>query len=375
MDRPPHSSQPADVRRVAFTTVVVLSVALGFGAAVWVLYHLSHMITYLTVALFFTVVLTPAVDFLQHRGNMRRGLATVLVFVVGLVAISGMTYAFVRPLVDQGQKFADELPQYLKDAERGRGTAGKLVKQFKLQSYFKKNSTEFRKSIGKFGSKGFTVARGVFTGIVAAVTVMVLTILMLLQGPLLSTSALKLIPDKHRTRVLRVAGDSAKAVSGYMFGNVVISLIAGAATYVFLLIAGVPYAEVLALWVAFADLIPLVGATLGAVPAVAIAFIHSTPTGIATVIFFVTYQQFENHVLQLTIMARTVKLNPLGVLVSVLVGVELFGFLGALLAIPAAGVLQVIIRDVYDHHQAGLEATAPGQTIAGQQTEPGAGAL
>ncbi len=121
-----------------------------------------------------------------------------------------------------------------------------------------------------------------------------------------------------------------------MFGNLLISVIAGTAAWLMLFILGVPYAEVLGLFVGFADLIPLVGATLGAIPTIGFAFLHSVPAGIITTIFFIVYQQFENHVLQVTIMSRTVKLNPLAVLVSVLVGVELFGFLGALLAIPAA---------------------------------------
>ena len=108
-----------------------------------------------------------------------------------------------------------------------------------------------------------------------------------------------------------------------------------------------PFAEVLALWVGFADLIPLVGATIGAAPAVLVAFLHSVPAGIAVLAFFIIYQQFENHVLQVTIMARTVQLNPLAVLLSVLIGVELFGFLGALLAIPAGGALQIVVREIW----------------------------
>src|SRR5205814_9767482 len=112
------------------------------------------------------------------------------------------------------------------------------------------------------------------------------------------------------------------------------SVIAGAATFVYLFLVHVPFRGVLALWVGFADLIPLVGATLGAVPAVLVAFLHSVPAGIGTIVFFIVYQQFENHVLQVTVMSRTVDLNPLRVLVSALVGVELFGFVGALRAIP-----------------------------------------
>jgi predicted PurR-regulated permease PerM len=152
-------------------------------------------------------------------------------------------------------------------------------------------------------------------------------------------------------RVRHVARDCARAVTGYVAGNLLISAIASIVTFTSLKILGVPFAEVLALWVAFADLIPLVGATLGAIPTIAVALLHSVPAGIIMVAVFVAYQQFENHVLQVTIMAKTVRLNPLTVLVSVLIGVELFGLLGALLAIPAAGVIQVISRDLYDHRR------------------------
>jgi predicted PurR-regulated permease PerM len=175
-----------------------------------------------------------------------------------------------------------------------------------------------------------------------------MTILMIVRGPKITSGALKLVPPAQRERVRRVSSDAARAVSGYMLGNFLISIIAGVSTYIVLKITGVPYAEVLALWVAFADLIPMVGATLGAIPTIGLAFVHSTVAGVVALIFYVVYQQFENHVLQVTIMSRTVDVNPLTVLLSVLAGVELFGFLGALLAIPVAGVLQVVLRDIYD---------------------------
>jgi predicted PurR-regulated permease PerM len=130
------------------------------------------------------------------------------------------------------------------------------------------------------------------------------------------------------------------------------------------MIVGVPFKEVLGLWVAFADLIPLVGATLGAVPAVFVAFLHSVPAGIATVAFFVAYQQFENHVLQVSIMSKTVNLNPLTVLISVLAGVELFGILGALLCIPVAGIAQVVARDIYDERRGRLK---PEPTVGAEE--------
>ena len=136
-----------------------------------------------------------------------------------------------------------------------------------------------------------------------------------------------------------------------MTGNLVISVIAGTVTYVVLWSRGVPSRGVVALFVGFADLIPLVGATLGAVVAIAVAALHSLPAAIVVLVVFIVYQQAENHLLQPLIMSHTVQLSPLTVLVSILIGVELFGFLGALLAIPVAGVLHVIGRDLYDSYQ------------------------
>ena len=347
--------RPVDVRYVATTTLVAVLVTLSVVGTVLAVDRLFRVVTYLLVAMFFAVVLTPPVDWLVHRAHLRRGIATLLVFLLGLMALSGLIYAFVKPLVDQGQKFSDSLPTLVQDAEKGKGPVGRLVKRYKLQKYVKEHRTEIDKAVNSAGSRGFVVVRSVFSGIVAGVTVMVLTVLLLLGGPELSTGVLSLVPERHRERVGRVSADAAKAVAGYMFGNLVISIIAGVAAYTFLRITGVPYPEVLALWVAFADLIPLVGATLGAIPSVAVALLQSVPVGVAAIVFFVVYQQFENNVLQVTVMSRTVNVNPLGIFVSILIGVELLGFLGGLLAIPAAGVVQVVVRDLWDGRNGGVK--------------------
>ena len=340
---------------MAGITAIVLGVAALFGLAYLLLGAITRILAYLVIALFLTAVLTPAVDFLQGRFNMRRGAATAIVFVLGMALLAGLTYSFIRPLVDQGTKFADDLPNLLDDARAGKGTVGDLVERFNLEKYVDRNTSELQDQIRNLGTPALGVARTIFNGLFAAITILVLSVLMILQGPSLGSGILTLLPDRHRDRVRRVASDAGKAVSGYMAGNLLISLIAGAGAYTYLRISGVPYPEVLALWVAFADLIPLVGATLGAVPTIAFAFLHSNTAGIVGVIFFVAYQQFENHVLQVSIMSRTVNVNPLTVLLSVLVGVEAFGLLGALLAIPAAGVLQVVVRDLWDGRRGRLK--------------------
>ena len=330
----------------------VALVYLGYQAFLAV----GRVVTYLVVALFFAIVLTPPVDFLQHRVRMRRGVATLLVFLTGLGLFAGMIYAFVKPIADQASQFSKDLPTYVEDARNGKGPIGDLVKRYDLEQKVKDNQSKIQEAVTNFGQNGLDIVRRIFTTIVAGITVMVLTVLILIEAPSLSTGLLNLIPnEQHRERVRRVSVDSARAVSGYVFGNLLISLIAGVVVWVSLLVLGVPYAATLGLFVAFADLIPLVGATLGAIPTVLFAFLHSVPAGVIMIVVFIVYQQFENHVLQVTIMSRTVRLNPLAVLVSVLMGVELFGFLGALLAIPAGGIIQVIARDIYDERRGRLK--------------------
>ncbi len=335
--------------RVPWRTILaVLFVVLASAFAVVTLQRLGRIITWFVVAAFFAAILTPAVDLLHHRARLPRVLATLIVFLVGIAAMAGMLYAFIRPLVDQAYEFADNLPSYVEEAKAGRGPAGDLVTRYELDTYLERNQEKLRETVTGAGGPVAELASGIFSTLAAVVTILVLIFLLLLEGPKVIAGLLQLIPPRHRERVRRVARDSNRAITGYMFGNLAISVIAGVATYLVLWALGVPFRGVLALWVAFADLIPLVGATLGAVVATGVAFLDSPRTGVIVLIFFIIYQQFENHVLQVSIMSRTVDLNPLAVLASVLVGVELFGILGALLAIPAGGVLQVICRDIYD---------------------------
>jgi predicted PurR-regulated permease PerM len=334
------------VRTILATVGIVLATVLTLA----ILWSVKRIIGWLVIAAFFAIVLGPAVDFLVTKAKLRRALATMLVFLTGMALLAGMLYAFIRPIIDQTNHFADNLPQFVADARAGRGPVGHLVKKYKIDTYVEKNQKKLKSYLSSLGKRGLQTAGTVARGLVALLTITVLTILMLLQGPSMLQSGLGALSPPSRERVRRVAADCARAITGYMFGNLLISVIAGTATFIFLFVISVPFRGVLGLWVGFADLIPMVGATLGAIPAVLVAFLHSTTAGIATIIFFIAYQQFENHVLQVTVMSRTVDINPLMVLVSVLIGVEAFGIFGALLAIPAAGVIQVIGRDLYDTH-------------------------
>jgi predicted PurR-regulated permease PerM len=174
---------------------------------------------------------------------------------------------------------------------------------------------------------------------------------MLLEGPDLVRGILSQLRPARALRVRRVLADVSRSVTGYVLGNAVTSVIAGVVCLVTLLVLGVPFALVFGVWVALVDLLPLIGGLLAGVPTVAFAFLHSPSAGIITLVVFLVYQQVENHILNPVIMSRTVRLNPLWVILSVLAGAQMAGILGALLAIPAAGAIQVVARDLWDERR------------------------
>jgi predicted PurR-regulated permease PerM len=225
-------------------------------------------------------------------------------------------------------------------------------------------------TIRKFATGLTTPAVGILSGVATTVTgivtVFVLAYLMALEGPKVVDGFVNLFRPETGERIRRVGADSAKSVTGYISGNLLISVICGGLTYVVLLVMGVQFAGLVALFVGIADLVPLVGATIGGIVAVIAGFVHSVPAGIVVLVFFVVYQQLENHLLQPVIFARTVKLNPLTVIIAILIAVELAGILGALLAIPVASIIQVIARDVWDNRQGRPKA----EPTVGEEREP-----
>lgn len=340
--------------------VVVGSVALG----VLLVWTLRQVLTLAVVAAFLAVVLSPPVNFLVRRG-LRRGLATVGVFATLVVLLLVLGYAFLRPIYASGRRFATDLPRLVEEAKRGEGRVGELVQRYNVEGFVEENAPRLRKSLDSSGGPVVRTLQRVANGLFGIVTILVLAVFMLLEGPgLLSQITTALEPERAR-RLARIGADAAKAVTGYTAGNLAISLAAGSTSFVFLSLVGVPFALVLSLWVGVADLLPLIGATLGAIPTVLIAFLHSTGAGVAVLVYYVIYQQFENHFLQPAVMSRTVKLNPLWVLLAVLAGVELAGFLGALLAIPAAGVIQVVAGDLWEYRRGSRPApTATGSSLS-----------
>ena len=356
-----------DNRTVARYTLVVIGLVLATMLLLELVSQTRQVLTWIVIAVFFAVALHPAVSWLErHVSWIKRWLATLLVYLLAFVLIAGLITVFVVPLVKEGTQLADNVPGLIADIRAGRGPIGNLAERFHALDYIQSHATQIRGYASGLGAPTLAALRGAATGVAGVVTIFVLSYLMVLEAPKVVEGFLALFSEDRAARIRRVGGDCAKTVTGYITGNLLISLICGLLTFGVLEVLHIPFAGLIALFVGLADLIPLVGATLGAVVALLAAFTHSVTAGIIVAVFFVVYQQLENHLLQPLIFARTVQLNPLAVLLAILIGVELAGILGALLAIPVAGIIQIIARDVWDTRNGRLKPTP----TVGQDQEP-----
>jgi predicted PurR-regulated permease PerM len=326
------------VARITVTVLVLL--LLAYGA-----YRVRSTLILVFVAAFLAVGLDPAVRRLEGL-RLSRGQAVAVIFIATLLFIVGFIAAVVPPLVRQIAEFAGNLPDYVQELSRKYPTVQRWVQENDIAGKLR-DATQNAPSIigGSFG-KVVGVAGSVASSIFSTLTVMVLTIYFSLSLGRIRAGTLRLIPASKRDRVSSLMDPILEKVGAYIAGNITISLIAGALSFIFLSIAGVPYPIALALWVAIADLIPLVGATLGAVPAVIVAFFSSIPLGIATLVFFIAYQQGENYLIAPRVMNKAVDVAPAAVLLAALIGAGLLGFVGALIAIPAAAAIKIIANEV-----------------------------
>lgn len=328
------------------TIVGSVAVLLGTYVLLTIVLATVRILAWVAIAGFFAIVLSPAVRLVQRWLGGRRTLATCLVMFVALAATVGVLLLFLMPVRTQLVDIIGDLPGTVKRAADGRGAIGRLVQSLNIESYVQDNEAQLVRAAENLSSSPLDTAQTVLSVVFGLISILLMCTLFLTQSEPMGRAFLGVVPRHRRSTVKVIASDAAGAVSGYMVGNLLVSLIAGVSAFVCLTALGVPSPVVLALWVAFADLIPLVGATIGAAACVLAAYLHSPSAGIIALIFFVIYQQIENGVIYPWLMARKVQVNPLMVLLSVLLAVELFGILGALLAVPFSGALQVIVKAI-----------------------------
>jgi predicted PurR-regulated permease PerM len=338
--------------RTILVTVAVVAVAFGLGKLI---YRLRDVVLLIVVAGFIALLLNPLVVALQKWKVRRRGWAVAIVTLWGVLVFLGLTLAFGVPLVNGLTHLINSLPSYITKAEHGKGWVGHLVTKYHVQRWIKENTPKLLGYSRNLAAPALSVGKGALSLSLALLTIFILSVLLMLEGPKLRHGLLGLMSPERADRYSGVAREVNRSVTGYMLGNFLTSLIAGVVVFVTLLAVGVPFPFLWALWVALVDFLPMIGGALAGIPTVLFAAGHSLTAGIITLVVFLVYTQIENHILNPVIMSRTVKVNPLLVLLSILVGASIgswiggiFGaFVAALLAIPAAGALQVLVREVW----------------------------
>src|ERR687895_749757 len=355
---------PSQVMRTVVVALLTAAVVLG---AFFLLWRVRTFVGWFVISLFLAAVLNPAVNWLQQRHRLiKRPLAIALTYLGLVVALLFIVGIFLPLLVDQingPTKFvntaaqAPEGPtQYIKGLAQQYGF-GELLQRFGVEL------ADLRKQLGDLVGNLFSATGQIAVsaaGFVAALaTVLTLTFFLILGSERYVNAGVGLFAERHQPLIRRILEQAAGAISGYVSGNLAISVICGVTTFVVLLILGMPYAAPLALLVAVLDLIPLVGATLGGALLVVVGLFVEPWKAVVLLVFVLVYQQVESNFLQPIVYSKAVQLNGLVILIALLVGGQLLGIPGALLAIPVAEIIRIVATELLAYRRTRQEASGP----------------
>ena len=334
-------------RSIARTVLIVVAVLL----TIYVLYLLRKPLSWLVIAAFIAVAAAGPVNVLQRR--MKRGFAIAIVYIVIMLIPVGLGALLIPPIVGQAEDLADNAPEYVQDVEdyvNDNETLQNLNEDYDITTKLQEEAEKLPEKIPDAAGVLSDIGVGLVNSLFAAVTILILSVFMVGGGPRWINNFVEAQQPEHAERIERTLSRIANAIGNYVGGALVQATIAGLAAFVLMKILGAPFAGPLAVLVFFFDLIPVVGATIGAViVAVVMLFVNFPIALIVWVIFAIAYQQFENYVIQPQIQKRATEIDPFLVLVAVLFGSTLFGVIGAVLAIPAAASILIAFNEWRDY--------------------------
>ena len=328
---------------VARTVLIIVGVAL----CLWVIYLLRRPIGWLLIAAFIAVALSGPVNYLDQR--MRRGFAITIVYIGLLLIPIGLAALVIPPVITSVGDFAQNAPNYVRDVNQfidDNQRLREIDEKYNIGDELQKRAAELPGRIGDAATVLGDIGLGLVNSVFTLVTILILTAFMLGSGARWRESLLAYQPPDRAARLRRVSERVANAVGSYVAGALFQAFIAGITSYIVMWILGVPFRGPLAVLIALLDLIPLIGATIGAIVVGLVTLFVDFPTAtIVWAIWSIIYQQVENTVIQPRIQSRAVDVQPFVVLVAVLFGSTLLGVVGALVAVPAAASLQIVIRE------------------------------
>ena len=333
--------RPLDRRNPFF---IGLTGALGVGVAYLLFHGLADVTSALVIiglALFIAIGLNPIVEFLQSR-SVPRGVAVAVVTFGFLLVVVAFIAVVVPPIAHEVNVLITNYPHYKANLIAGRGWAGRLTHKLHLTGYLDgKTKLKLPVAGGILGAGRILLSVGVATASVVA-----LTIYFLIALPGVKKLWLSLIARSRRERVSLLTDEVFDRVGGFMLGNLLTSLVSAVGTYIWLVAFGVPYALLLALVVGVFDLIPMVGSTIAGIIVSLVALSRGLPVGIATACFYIAYRFLEDYLLNPRVMKHTVRVTPGLTIIATLIGGSLLGIIGALIAVPIAATIQLLLQEV-----------------------------
>ncbi|MDB5164149.1 MAG: family transporter [Candidatus Saccharibacteria bacterium] len=309
----------------------------------------SHALTLIFIAFFLSLVLNAPVHWLSQRlpskGRGNRTLATSISFLVVVILLAAFIGSLVPPLVRQTSNFIDQAPQLVSDVHNEDTSLGKFVRRYHLESQSDKLASQLSDRLQNFSGSAFTTVTRITSSVFSVLTVLVLTFMMLIEGPHWLVFIQRLLPDEKEAWVKHISLDMYRVLKGYVNGQVFLAALAACLIVVPLFILHVSYPVALMVIIFICGLIPLVGHTIGAIIVSTVALFHSPVTALIVLAYYIFYQQVENYVVQPRIQANSTDMSPLLVFSSVIIGVSFNGLLGGLVAIPIAGCLRILALD------------------------------
>lgn len=332
-------------RTIVRVMLVVVATLIGLAAV----RQASHALTLIFAAFFLALALNAPVHWIAQRlPGKRKGsrtVATAISFLVVVVAIIAFLVSIVPPIFRQSSNFVSTIPQLANQVRDEDSGVGKLVARYQLQDDINKFSQQLSDRLGDVSSAAVSGVQAVGSSVISILTVLVLTFMMLIEGPRWRRFFMDVVPDERQARVERLAHDMYRVVKGYVNGQVVLALIAALMLLPALLILHVPYPAALVVIVFICGLIPLVGHTIGALIVTLVALFESPWSALLILSYYILYQQIENYIIQPRIQANSTNMSPLLVFSAVIIGVSFGGLLGGLVAIPVAGCIRIALLD------------------------------
>ncbi|HEY4964086.1 MAG TPA: AI-2E family transporter [Candidatus Saccharimonadales bacterium] len=347
-----HEPKKASLTEITISTDTFIRLAaliIGTLLLIWVVRKTSHALILIFVAFFLALALNSPVYAIARRlpGKLRgnRALGTGISFLIVVIVIGAFITYITPPLAKQTDNFISAAPHLIKEFKNQNGAAGNLIRRYHLGNEVTSISNQLSKRLHNVGGTAFSTAISVGSSIFSVVTILVLTFMMLVEGPRWLAFSKEIIPSRKHQLVDRLSHDMYKVIKGFVNGQVILAAIAATLIMPAVLLLHIGYPIALILIIFICGLIPMVGHTIGAIIVTIVALFHSTSAGVIILAYYLLYQQFENYIIQPRIQANTTNMSPLLVLASVIVGISFGGLLGGLIAIPAAGCARILILE------------------------------